>query len=141
MVGASTDGKHAFPVMAAPSKQRRHMKNDTTVMLWKAEDGQWYLSTWRGDTIPTKAFATQAKAREHAKAKRWKVRRMPECDSWSYEPVKVGDPSSKQETLEVLKRLAEFAEGSRDAAPEQLDNPKFNEWLGRARAVIAALEK
>ena len=26
MVGASTDGKHAFPVMAAPSKQRRHMK-------------------------------------------------------------------------------------------------------------------
>jgi hypothetical protein len=26
---AGTDGKHADPVMAAPSKQRRHMKNDT----------------------------------------------------------------------------------------------------------------
>jgi hypothetical protein len=27
---AGTDGKHAFPVMAAPSKQRRHMNQLTT---------------------------------------------------------------------------------------------------------------
>lgn len=114
---------------------------ETTVMLWKGEDAQWYLSTWRGATIPTKAFPTQAKAREHAKGRRWKVKRMPECDGWNYEPVKVANPSSKQEALAVLQRLAEFAEGSRDAMPEQLDNPKFNEWLGRARAVIAALDK
>jgi hypothetical protein len=116
------------------------MKTDTTVMLWKADDGQWYLSTWRGDTIPTKAFATQAKAREHAKAKRWKIKRMPGCDSWSYEPVKVANPSSKQEALAVLTWATTFAEGSRDGEPEDtLDNPKFNEWIGRARAVIAVM--
>jgi hypothetical protein len=113
----------------------------TIVMLWKGEDAQWYLSTWQGGTIPTKAFDTQVKAREHAKARGWGVKRMPECDGWSYQPVKVGAPSSKQEILEVLKRLSQFAEGSRDASPDQLDNPKFNEWLGRARAVIAAMEK
>jgi hypothetical protein len=110
-------------------------------MLWKGEDAQWYLSTWQGDTVPTKAFDTQVKARAHAKTRGWGVKRMHECDGWSYQPVNAADSSSKQEALAVLQWLAEFAEGSRDASPDQLDNPKFNEWLGRARAVIAAMEK
>jgi hypothetical protein len=125
--------------MAANYTQRRHMK--TIAMLWKGEDAKWYLSTWQGGPIPTRAFDTQAAAKAHAKSRGWGVKRMPECDGWNYLPVKVGDPSSKPEVLEVLKRLADFAEGSRDAAPDQLNNPKFNEWIGRARVVIAAMEK
>jgi hypothetical protein len=49
MVGASTDGKHAFPVMAAPSKQRRHMNETDKPVVTLELLAEYSTPNGRGD--------------------------------------------------------------------------------------------
>jgi hypothetical protein len=50
-------------------------------MLYRNEDGQWSLSTWKGGTIPTKNFSTQKEARHFAQQRNWGVKRIKDCDA------------------------------------------------------------
>jgi hypothetical protein len=44
---AGTDGKHACPVMAAPSKQRRHMKNEHNLVILSCKRGEYLTDIMR----------------------------------------------------------------------------------------------
>jgi hypothetical protein len=74
---AGTDGKHAFPVMAAPSKQRRHMNEDTTVMeiktggqgvlrVWQSKENGWCWATPNGSEGSAEPSIEQAVAEAFA---------------------------------------------------------------------------
>jgi len=52
----------------------------TVGMIAKA-GGEWWLSTFSGDAIPSKSFSTIRAAREYAASKKWGAKRMPECDA------------------------------------------------------------
>jgi hypothetical protein len=53
----------------------------TTAILFRNEEGQWTLSSYKGDTIPSTSFPTAAAARAYAKAKKMSVRRASNCDA------------------------------------------------------------
>lgn len=51
----------------------------TLVMLTHNADG-WWLSTWKGDTIPAKDFPTAKAAKDYAASKNWGVKRCKDAD-------------------------------------------------------------
>jgi hypothetical protein len=58
----------------------------TTVLLYKKDTSRsfmalpWWISTYKGGTIPAKGFETAKAARAYAKYRKWSVLRSPGCD-------------------------------------------------------------
>lgn len=53
----------------------------TTALLFKDENSNWTLATYKGDTILTSTHYTQFMARAYAKARGWAVKRDTNCDA------------------------------------------------------------
>jgi hypothetical protein len=75
-----------LPAAGGHPEQRKKRKMKTTVLLYKKDTSRsfmelpWWVSTYKGDTIPAKGFETAKAARAYAKSKKWSVLRSPGCD-------------------------------------------------------------
>jgi hypothetical protein len=82
MGSARTEAK-AAAARSNGAKGGRPARN-TIVMLFVnsdgAEDGPWWIASFKGDTIPCKGFKTAQAARDYAASKNWGIKRLPNCD-------------------------------------------------------------
>jgi hypothetical protein len=65
-------------------KMRAHQATTlmkTIALLFRDENKNWTLATYKGDTIPTSTHYTRFLAMAHAKAKGWGVKRDKNCDA------------------------------------------------------------
>jgi len=53
----------------------------TIALLFRDENKNWTLATYKGDTIPTSTHYTRFLAMAHAKANKWSVKRDKNCDA------------------------------------------------------------
>lgn len=73
----TSEAKSAAAVANGAKGGRPH---GVIAMLHQA-DGEWWLSTYKGGSIPSLSFPTAAAARQEAANRGWGVKRTPDCDS------------------------------------------------------------